>query len=404
MGTPPPRTVTDVDAAFWIFLWRAPFEPERREAEATVHALGSIDAVISRLLSSAEFRLLLTAVRDGGDPDRRLRDVEETLRALGDEPAFIALAYRWILGREADSRGIEHYRNELAAGRSRLWLVRALWLSDEFGHRYHVLAPLAGFVPRDEQLCELANPAKWDNPDWVALLRSLTGVRPDKLSMHRKAYEFTQLLFGLERLGCLQADSRILSVGAGHEPVLYWLANRVGRVHATDRYEGAWQSEGAREGDRLVLTEPAHFAPFPYRQNRLVFSVMDGRRLAFAARTFDIAYSLSSIEHFGGVDAAREAVGEMARVLRPGGTLVLATEYLLAGRHHDEAFQPAEIRTIIDHPALGLVEPIDERVWQRYRGVPVDLARNEHQTPHMVVADRGCVFTSVMLFLRKAEG
>ena len=55
-------------------------------------------------------------------------------------------------------------------------------------------------VPQDVQLCELANPAKWDNDEWMTLLRSLQVLPQDKLSMHRKAYEYTQTVFGLTRL------------------------------------------------------------------------------------------------------------------------------------------------------------------------------------------------------------
>ena len=61
------------------------------------------------------------------------------------------------------------------------------------------LAPQSGVLLRDIQLCELANPAKWDNEEWLGILRSL-GLSDDKLSMHRKPYEFTQLLFGCRRL------------------------------------------------------------------------------------------------------------------------------------------------------------------------------------------------------------
>ena len=61
-------------------------------------------------------------------------------------------------------------------------------------------------MPRDTQLCELANPAKWDNEEWLDILRSL-GLSDDKLSMHRKPYEFTQLLFGCRRLGALRDDA-----------------------------------------------------------------------------------------------------------------------------------------------------------------------------------------------------
>jgi SAM-dependent methyltransferase len=128
---------------------------------------------------------------------------------------------------------------------------------------------------------------------------------------------------------------------------------------------------------------------------------MDGRRLAFQDGAFDIAYSLSSIEHFGGVPGARAAVEEMARVLRPGGVLVLATEYQLGGPPADEVFTPEQIHALLEHPSLRLVEPIDEAVWRRYEVEPVDLRVNPYQTPHLVVSDRGTIYTSVMIFLEK---
>jgi len=187
-------------------------------------------------------------------------------------------------------------------------VVRALLHSPEFGQRPRR-------VPRDTQLCELANPAKWDNEEWVAILRSLE-LSDDKRLMHRKPYEFAQLIFGCRRLGVLDGTAAVLSVGAGHEGVLYWLANHVGRVVATDLYEGVWQDVQGREGDPNVLSNPEAYAPFPYRRDRLIFMRMDGRRLAFADGSFDVAYSLSSIEHFGGVENAWATLREMGRVLR----------------------------------------------------------------------------------------
>src|SRR5207249_4311891 len=103
----------------------------------------------------------------------------------------------------------------------------------------------------------------------------------------------TQLLYGLRRLGHLKPETSVLSVGAGHECILYWLANHVGRVVGTDLYEGVWQSVGAKEGDAKVIERPEDYAPFPYRQERLSFAKMDARRLEFADASFDVAYSLS---------------------------------------------------------------------------------------------------------------
>jgi SAM-dependent methyltransferase len=265
------------------------------------------------------------------------------------------------------------------------------------------LNPALGRVPRDVQLCELANPAKWDNPEWHAILRSLVAVPTDQGSMHRKSYEFAQLLFGLERLGALREDARVLSVGAGHECPVYWLANRVRRVYATDLFDRVWQSAFGREGDAAVLDDASSFAPFDYRRDHLTFLRMDGSRLAFRDGAFDVAYSLSSIEHFGGVEGARRAVGDMARVLKPGGILALATEWCVRGRAAGEVFSPDEVRHIIDHPGLQLVQPIDDRVWDRYESEPVDLQVNRFQTPHMLLKDGEAVFTSVMVFLRRME-
>ena len=59
----------------------------------------------------------------------------------------------------------------------------------------------------------------------MAVLRSLAEPA-DRLSMHRKTYEFTQMPFGLGRLGQLRAETRVLSVGAGHEKPLCRLAAR----------------------------------------------------------------------------------------------------------------------------------------------------------------------------------
>jgi SAM-dependent methyltransferase len=219
--------------------------------------------------------------------------------------------------------------------------------------------------------------------------------------MHRKSYEWTQLLFGLTRLGVLHDAASVLSVGAGHECVLYWLANHAGRVVATDTYEGRWREEGEREGDEAVLERPDSFAPFAYRQDRLTFHRMDGRHLTFADGEFDIAYSLSSVEHFGGFTGARAALLEMARVLKPQGVLVVATEYVLEGPPTEEAFPPERIRALFDVPGLRLVQPIDEHVYRRYDSRPVDLRLNRELRPHMVVIDGDTTITSVMAFLIK---
>jgi SAM-dependent methyltransferase len=323
---------------------------------------------------------------------------------LTDHRAFVADCYQRLLGRAADADGIAHYTARLADGSlTPASLEEILRASDEFLERQTRLSPASARIPRDVQLCELANPAKWDNPEWLAILKSLASAPIEKAQMHRKAYELTQTIFGLQRLGALTDAARILSVGAGHEPILYWLANHAGHVVATDLYEGEWQQKFSREGDPGVLDDPGTFAPFPYRRERLSFMRMDGSRLAFGDRAFDVVYSLSSIEHFGGVDGARGSVAEMARVLKPGGILALATEWCVRGTAGGEIFSPDEVRRIIEHPALRLVQPIDDRVWDRYETPPVDLRVDRFQSPHMLLKHDEAIFTSVFVFLEKTK-
>jgi SAM-dependent methyltransferase len=389
-----------IRAAYWLLLRRAPEPGDIDRATHTIRDQGR-STLLEAVTSSTEFRLRYREWQSGREEDWQSGPLHDALARLGDHRSYVALCYEALFDRGADPEGLAFYVRRLDENASRLSILQTFVRSPEFTERVERLNPALGRLPRDVQLCELANPAKWDNPDWHAILRSLVGVPTDQGSMHRKSYEFTQLLFGLDRLGALAEHARVLSVGAGHECPLYWLANRVARVYATDLYDQAWQSAFGREGDAAVLSDASTFAPFDYRRDHLFFLRMDGSRLAFRDATFDVAYSLSSIEHFGGFEGARRSVADMARVLKPGGILALATEWCVRGPAGGEVFAPDEVRRIIDHQDLQLVEPIDDRVWDRYDVEPVDLRVNRFQTPHMLLKDGETIFTSVMMFLRR---
>lgn len=390
-----------VRAAYWLLLGRAP-EPSRLADLTGYLQRGQPRAwVLLGVMGPLEFRERynrLLAAPDDGQGDAVL---ENALQALGANAAFVEAAYACILGRPGDPDGCATYTALLDRGTPRSVVAHALLRSDEFAGRYRELCPASGVVPRDVQLCELANPAKWDNPEWMAVLEELQLPAGTRLAMHRKAYEFTQAAWGLRRLGALHDSASVLSVGAGHESLAYWFANQAASVIGIDLYHGEWRSIGSAEGDVRVVTHPEEFAPFAYRRDRLRFLQMDGRALAFRDETFDVAYSLSSVEHFGGWPGARRAVEEMARVVRPGGTIVLATEWCVSGPPHGEVFQPDEVRALVAVPGLELIEPIDDRVWRRNEGAIVDLHHNPFQVPHMLLKVGETVFTSVVVFLRK---
>jgi SAM-dependent methyltransferase len=389
-----------IRAGYWLLLRRA---PEPGDAERATHTLRDQgrSTLLEALTSSTEFRLRYREWQSGREEDWQSGPLHDALARLGDDRTFVTLCYEVLFDREGDDEGLAFYVRRLEENASRLSILQTFVRSQEFADRVARLNPALGRLPRDVQLCELANPAKWDNPDWHGILRSLVAVPTDQGSMHRKSYEFTQLLFGLDRLGALREEARVLSVGAGHECPLYWLANRVARVYATDLYDQSWQSAFGREGDAAVLSDASTFAPFEYRRDHLFFLRMDGSRLGFCDSAFDVVYSLSSIEHFGGFDGARRSIDDMARVLKPGGILALATEWCVRGAAGGEVFSPDDVRRLIDQPDLRLVEPIDDRVWDRYQSEPVDLRVNRFQTPHMLLKDGDAIFTSVMMFLRK---
>ena len=255
-------------------------------------------------------------------------------------------------------------------------------MSEEFERRHHDLAPQSGVLLRDIQLCELANPAKWDNEEWLDILRSLGPVRrqavdaPQAVRVHAAAVRLPAA-----RRACAKTSS-VISVGAGHELVLYWLANHVRRVIATDMYEGVWQDVQGREGDPDVINRPDDYAPFPVppRSSDLHEDGRPAARLPGRAPSTSPTRSPRSSTSAACAGAAA-TIREMGRVLKPGGILALATEYVLGGPPHRRNFLPEEIRGPGRSAGLELVQPIDEAVYRRYSYTAVDLYRIPTRRP-----------------------
>jgi len=174
---------------------------------------------------------------------------------------------------------------------------------------------------RYAKLCDRRD---FDDPAVLARIQDIVpGVEPPA-HLRRKLWEYAYLTLFLEDAGVLRDDAQVLSVGAGHEEVLFWLANRVGKVVATDIYGEGGFSEG--EADASMLTDPSAFAPYPYPEERLEARWMDARALDFPDDTFDAVFTLSSIEHFGSERDVARAAREIGRVLKPGGVAFVVTE------------------------------------------------------------------------------
>jgi len=269
--------------------------------------------------------------------------------------------------------------------------------SDRLVRRVPVPARLFADGPRLNRVCR---PDAWDDPEWLTYNRAL-GIDPGLI--HRKAFEWTQLVFGLERLGALGPDSLVLGVGAGHERVLYYLANRSRLTVATDLYGGHFVDTPEQEAAPDFLRDPSRYAPFPYREDRLLPMPADGLKLPFADESFDVVYSLSSIEHFGGHDMAAVAMQEKARVLKPGGIAVVATELVLAGPANEELFarDVLDLRVLTSAPLVPVEELDDEPPPRALFDDPVVIGENIDRNPHIVMGLGDTRWTSVIAFLRK---
>jgi SAM-dependent methyltransferase len=252
------------------------------------------------------------------------------------------------------------------------------------------------------RLNRVCHPDAWDDPEWKAV-HSALGLPNTDDRLHRKQFEWTQCIFGLERLGVLGPTTRVLGVGTGHERILYYLANRSKLTVATDLYRGDFTVSAAAEADPAFLRDPDRYAPFPYRRDHLRALPADGCALPFADATFDVAYSLSSIEHFGGHDRATIAMREMGRVLKPGGICCVATELILEGGEHPEFFtREAFQQYVVRGSRMVPVERLDDRpIPRRYLDDPVPFDEDPYRMPHLVLARGGLRWTSVVVFLRK---
>jgi SAM-dependent methyltransferase len=187
---------------------------------------------------------------------------------------------------------------------------------------------VTGLSRQYAKLCDLRD---FDDPELIEAIRGLVPERDPYGHIERKVWEYAMVMLFLADTGHLDGDSRVLSVGAGNERILFWLTNHVGRMVATDIYgEGPF---AGREAQASMLTDPAAHAPaYEWRAEALEVHHMDGRRLSFPEASFDAVFTVSSIEHFGAPRDIARAAAEIGRVLRPGGHALIVTEFLV--RHH----------------------------------------------------------------------
>jgi SAM-dependent methyltransferase len=237
--------------------------------------------------------------------------------------------------------------------------------------------------------------------------------------IHRKDWEWTLGIIALKRFGKLNEKNTAIGVAAGKELVLFYLANRLGHLYATDLYNTKdWENFAPAD----FPEDPSKYSPFPYNQSALTALRMDGTQLEFPSDSFDIVFSFSSIEHFGGENysGALKSLKEMERVLKPGGIAIVATEYIINNKNPpDLTNQFYNERTIYSHlidklDRMKLVEPLDLTISQKTldkgiidasNAVDWDTSRVDDDfkraNPYIVIKLGNILVTSIMLVFQK---
>ena len=237
--------------------------------------------------------------------------------------------------------------------------------------------------------------------------------------IHRKDWEWTLGIIAMKRFGKLNEKNTAIGVGAGKELVLFYLANHLGHLYATDLYNTKdWENFAPAD----FPEDPSKYSPFPYNQSALTALRMDGTQLEFPSDSSDIVFSFSSIEHFGGENysGALKSLKEMERVLKPGGIAVVATEYIINNKNPpDLTNQFYNERTIYSHlidklDRMKLVEPLDLTISQKTldkgiidasNAVDWDTSRVDDEfkqtNPYIVIKLGNILVTSIMLVFQK---
>jgi Methyltransferase domain len=144
--------------------------------------------------------------------------------------------------------------------------------------------------------------------------------------IHRKDWEWALGIIAMRRFDKLNKNNVAIGIGVGREEVLFYLANELKHVYATDIYDGKqWENFAPVD----FPENPRKYAPFPYKEDTLTVLRMDGTKIEFPSESFDIAFSFSSIEHFDAEknhEGAVKSMREIERILKKEGIAVIATE------------------------------------------------------------------------------
>jgi SAM-dependent methyltransferase len=243
-------------------------------------------------------------------------------------------------------------------------------------------------------LCKLSDLPEFDNPEWTNIAAEMKIPTTGTERLVKKLWEYTHVVYGLKQLGCLKPSAKVLSVGSGFEIPFFYIATQVGHAYGIDLFEGV-------EDPQAEAKHTERYASFPVKAGCFTMQRMDGRHLEFSDNAFDVVFSLSSIEHFGGHAAAAQAMREMSRVLKPGGVAAVATELILNGIPEPNFFLPDEfIEYVVLPSGLSVIGDVDFSLSPSLIADAPQVSEIQHY-PYIAIYWGRALFTSIMVFLKK---
>jgi SAM-dependent methyltransferase len=164
------------------------------------------------------------------------------------------------------------------------------------------------------------------HPDFRAVLEE---VFDRGAAYHRKQWEFVVIYLNLLKAGKIHPESVGASFGAGREPLIYLITERVKQFTATDLYiyNTGWTTAKV-DKDLSCRDFVLELADPGFPQEKLAVEEMDMRQLGFADDSLDFCYSSCAFEHIGDFDDFVSHLKEVKRVLKPDGVYVMTTEHL----------------------------------------------------------------------------
>jgi hypothetical protein len=102
----------------------------------------------------------------------------------------------------------------------------------------------------------------------------------------RRSWEWALAVVAMRRFGKLNDNSKAIGIASAKEPLLFYLANDVNHVYATDLYD----SNKDRNAPSDFPENPKKYAPFPYKKDVLTALRMNATNLEFPSESFDIAF------------------------------------------------------------------------------------------------------------------